>query len=112
MDAITLTERLAQESYEFLQKRYEEARVKEFPAMTEIRVVSPAVPTLYPIKPVKYVYTALSFATALVLAIGWAVFFESLDPRVRTIRDLDDEFGVPVLGAIPTLKRSLLRGRT
>jgi capsular polysaccharide biosynthesis protein len=62
------------------------------------------VPSLYPVKPLKYVYAGLSFATALVVAIGWALFFEALDPRVRAIRDLDDELGVPVLGTIPPLK--------
>ena len=41
---------------------------------------------------------------ALVVAIGWVLFLDSLDPRIRTIRDLDDELGVPVLGAIPALK--------
>jgi uncharacterized protein involved in exopolysaccharide biosynthesis len=109
MNAITLAERLAVESYEFFRKRYEEARVQESSTVTEIRIVSQAEPSLYPVKPLKYVYAGLSFVTALVVAIGWALFFEALDPRVRTIGDLDDELGVPVLGAIPTLKRS--RGR-
>jgi uncharacterized protein involved in exopolysaccharide biosynthesis len=104
MNALTLTERLAEESYEFFRKRYEEARVKEASTATEIRIVSRAVPGLYPVKPLKYVYGGLSFATAMIVAIGWALFFESLNPRVRAIRDLDDELGVPVLGTIPTLK--------
>jgi uncharacterized protein involved in exopolysaccharide biosynthesis len=105
LNAILLNERLAQENFEFLLKRDEEARVRESSAITEIRVVSPAEPSLYPIKPVKWVYAGLSFSVALVLAIGWALFAESLDPRVRTMLDLDDELGVPVLGAIPTLRR-------
>jgi capsular polysaccharide biosynthesis protein len=41
----------------------------------------------------------------MLAAIGWALFAEQLNPRVRTIRDLDDESGAPVLGAIPTLTR-------
>jgi uncharacterized protein involved in exopolysaccharide biosynthesis len=104
MSALILAQRLAQESYEFFLKRYEEARVKEAADVTEIRVASPAVPSLYPVKPLKYVYAALSFAMALVLAIGWVLLSESVDPRVRTTRDLEEEPGVPVLGAIPTLK--------
>lgn len=106
INALTLTERLAEESYEFFLKRYEEARVKEAANVAEIRIVSHAVPGLYPVKPLKYMYAGLSFVTAMVLAIGWVLFFESLDPRVRTIHDLDDEVRVPVLGTIPTLKRS------
>ncbi len=106
MNALILTERLAQESYEFFLKRYEEARLREAAIPNEIRIVSRALPSLYPIKPLKYIYAGLSLAMALVVAIGWALFLEYLDPRVRMIRDVDDELGVPVLGAIPTLKRS------
>ena len=102
MNALTLTEHLAQESYEFFLNRYEEARVKESATVTEIRIVSRAVPALYPVKPVKIVYAVFSFAIALVAAVGWALFSESLDPRVRTRHDLD-EFDIPVLAAIPTL---------
>jgi uncharacterized protein involved in exopolysaccharide biosynthesis len=105
LNAITLAEHLAEESYEFFRKQYEEARVKEASTVTEIRIVSRAEPGLYPVKPVKWVYAGLSFATAMLLAIGWALFFEALDPRVRTVSDLNDELEVPVLGAIPTLKR-------
>jgi uncharacterized protein involved in exopolysaccharide biosynthesis len=106
MNSLTLTEHLAEQSYEFFLKRYEEARVKESATVTEIRIVSRAVPGLYPVKPLKIVYAGLSFVTALVVAFGWALFFEALDPRIRTIRDVDDELGIPVLAAIPTLKRS------
>lgn len=104
MNDLLLAERLAQESYEFFLKDYEEARVKEAATTTEIRIASRAVPGLYPVKPLKYIYAGLSFATALVVAIGWVLFYESLNPRIRTIRDLDDELGVPVLAAIPALK--------
>ena len=105
LNALVLNEKLAKESYEFFLKRYEEARVKESSVASEIRVVSRAEPGLYPVKPVKYIYAGLSFLVALVLAIGWALFTEPLDPRVRTIHDLEDEFDVPVLGSVPKLKQ-------
>jgi uncharacterized protein involved in exopolysaccharide biosynthesis len=98
---LKLAERLAEDSYGFFRKRYDEARVKEAEKVSEIRIVSPAVPTLYPVKPLKYVFAIVSFSTALVIAIGLALLMESLEPRVRTIRDLETELGVPVLGAIP-----------
>ena len=76
MNAITLNERLAEQSYEFFLKRYEEARVKEADTIKEIRIVSRAVPGLYPVKPVKYMNAGLSFATAMLVAIGWALLLE------------------------------------
>ena len=105
LNAMILTQRLAEESYEFLRRRYEEARVKESAIVTEIRIVSPAEPALYPVNPIKFLYAGLSFAMAMVAAIGWALFAEQLSPRVRTFRDLGDEDGAPLLGAIPALTR-------
>ena len=106
LSALILTQHLAEESYEFLRKRYEEARVKELGIVTEIRIVSPAEPALYPVAPIKFLYAGLSFAMAMVAAIGWALFAEQLSPRVRTLRDLDDMDGAPLLGAIPPLTLS------
>jgi uncharacterized protein involved in exopolysaccharide biosynthesis len=105
INALELDERLASESYAFFLRRYEEARVREASAIDEIRIVSPAIPALYPIKPVKAAFAGMSFAVALVAAIGWALMREFLDPRVRTTADLDEMLGVPLLGAIPTLRR-------
>jgi uncharacterized protein involved in exopolysaccharide biosynthesis len=106
LNHLILTQRLAQDTYEFFLKRYEEARVKEAAQITEIRIASRAVASLYPVRPVKYIYVLISFGTALLLAIGWALFAESLDPRVRSLDDLSGELGLPVLGAIPAGKRS------
>jgi succinoglycan biosynthesis transport protein ExoP len=108
MDALVLTERLAEQKYEMLVKDYEEARVKEAATATDIRIVSRAVPGLYPVKPLKYSYAGLSFAMALVVAIAWALLAESFNPRVRTMGELVDDVGLPVLGTIPALKA--LRG--
>ena len=111
LNALNLAEHLAEENYEFLRRRYEEARVKASAVVTEIRIVSPAEPALYPVAPIKFLYAGLSFAMAMVAAIGWALFAEQLSPRVRTLRDLDDEDGAPLLGAIPPLTLSRLTSR-
>jgi uncharacterized protein involved in exopolysaccharide biosynthesis len=107
LNALNLAERVAEESYEFFLKRYQEARVKESAQVTEIRIASRAMPGLYPVKPLKYMYAGLSFATALIVAIGWVLFFESRDPRVRTLGEPDDEFGVPV-SSLPANSRAAI----
>lgn len=101
INALILNRRLAEESYEFFLKQDEQARVNESATVTEIRIISPAMPGRYPVKPLKYVYAGLSFATALVVAVGFVLLLESMEPRVRTVGDLDGELGLPVLGAIP-----------
>jgi uncharacterized protein involved in exopolysaccharide biosynthesis len=104
LNAITLAERLAKDSYEFFLKRYEEARVKEAAGVNEIRIISNAVPGRYPVKPVKYLYAGLSFLMGLVIAVAWALLVGA--QRVHTAQDLAGDLGVPILGMIPTLKRS------
>jgi uncharacterized protein involved in exopolysaccharide biosynthesis len=104
LNQITLTQRLAEESYDFLAKQYDEARVKEAASVAEIRIVSRAQASLYPDKPVKWLYASLSLATGLIAAIGWALLSETLAPRIRTVEDLDGILEVEVLGAIPRLK--------
>jgi capsular polysaccharide biosynthesis protein len=49
-------------------------------------------------------YAGMSFAFSMLTAIGWALFSEQLNPRVRTYRDLDDENGAPLLGTIPPFR--------
>ncbi len=107
LSAITLAEHLSDQRYNFLQKRFDEAQLKESAVIKEIRIVSPAQPSLYPVKPLKYLYGGLSFLTALVAAAGWALLAEQLSPRVRTIRDLDGLPDAPVLGAISTMRSSM-----
>jgi uncharacterized protein involved in exopolysaccharide biosynthesis len=112
LSAMALTQRLAEESYEFFRRRYEEARVKESAVVTEIRIVSPAEPALYPVNPIKFLYGGLSFAMAAIAAIGWALLAEKLSPRVRSLRDLEDEIGAPLLDAIPSLEAKLAKTQT
>ena len=50
LNALNLTQRLAEDSYEFFLRQYQEARVKESATVTEIRIVSPAMASLYPVK--------------------------------------------------------------
>jgi capsular polysaccharide biosynthesis protein len=71
--------------------------VKEAASVREIRIVSRAVPSLYPIKPLKWVYAGLSFAIAMVVAIGWILLFHS-----RNV----DEPDAPAVGAIQAAHRN------
>ena len=70
----------------------------------EISITSHAVPPLYPIKPIKWIYAAIAFATALTVALAWALLSDAFRPRVRTEQDLKDELGESALGTLPSQK--------
>jgi uncharacterized protein involved in exopolysaccharide biosynthesis len=97
MNSIIFTERLAERNYEFFFKFFEEARVKEAASVREIRVASRAVPSLYPVKPLKWVYAGSGFGIAMIAAIGWVLLF-------RTSRYVD-ETDAPAVGALQAAHR-------
>ena len=94
----------AEVRYGMIKKNYDEARIREQANADEIRIVSPATPPLYPVKPLKYMYTAFGALLALVIGISAALFIEYLNPRVRTVKDVSSTLGLAVLGAIPKMK--------
>jgi len=102
LKVLLLQEKLAQQKYELFLKHYEEARIKEASTAPEIRIISPAVPALYPIKPLKYVYAGIAFATGLLAAIAWALFSDAFQSDLRTEQDLEGTLGEPALVAIPS----------
>lgn len=104
LGALDLAVSVAQQDYETIRKKYEEARIAQQTTFAEIRIVSPATVPLYPVKPIKYYYAGLGFLTALVSSIAIALFFEYLNPRVRVADDLTTVLDMPLLAAIPAMK--------
>lgn len=104
LNTLTLQEKIAQQNYEFFFKNFEEARIKQASAAPEIRIISRAVPALYPVKPLKYLYAGISFATGLFVAIAWALFADGVRPCIRTEQDLAEELGETSLTTLPFQK--------
>jgi len=104
LNVLLLQEKIALENYEFFVKSHEEARLKLASTAPEISITSHAVPPLYPIKPIKWIYAAIAFATALTVALAWALLSDAFRPRVRTEQDLKDELGESALGTLPSQK--------
>lgn len=96
----------SQDSYEALSKEYEDARIQEAQNVSEIRVISLAVPPTYPSKPVRYYFVGGSFAAALIFAIGLAFFLEFQNVRLRSAEDVTAALQLAVLATIPVVKRS------
>ena len=93
--------KLAEGTYKFVKQSYDEARIREAEAAPEIRVVSPAVPPVYPKKPLKILYVGTAAAMALAAGIAFAVLLEYLDQTLRTTTDAERALGLPLLATIP-----------
>ena len=74
-----------------------------------VEVIDNAVPGMRPVRPRKGLNIALGAIAGLLLGVGLAFFIEYLDTSVKTIDDVEQALGAPVLGVIPQNVTSLLK---
>lgn len=103
VENLKLRVKLAEDNYELVNKSYEDARIEEAKILNEIRIVSRAVPSTYPSKPIKYYYAGGALSIALALGIAWAIFLETQRARIRSIEDVAVALHLPVLTTIPPI---------
>ena len=96
---------VAKAKYELIKKEYEEAKIRETISIKEIRIVSPATVPSIPIKPIKLYYAGAGFIMSLIIGIGFAFFLESMDTRLKTIKNVEQILQLPVLTTIPVIKK-------
>lgn len=95
---------VAEDTYKLIHRAYEDAKIGEAKKNSEIRVVSPATPPVYPSEPIKIYYAFTTFALALIIGIGLAFFLEYINISIRTMEDAEEIFECPVLATIPTIE--------
>ncbi len=76
---------------------------------SSVEVIEPGFPGLRPVKPRKTLNIALGAVAGLLLGVGLAFFIEYLDTSVKTIDDVEQALGAPVLGVIPQNVSNLLK---
>lgn len=76
---------------------------------SSVEVIDEALPGLKPIKPRKALNIALGAIAGIILGVGLAFFIEYLDTSVKTIDDVEQALGAPVLGVIPQNVGILMR---
>ena len=100
----------AQRAYEAITQRANQSSLESQTSLTNISVLTPAVDPVKPSSPKIIVNIILSVFLGSLLAIGTALLRELSDRRVRTLEDISESLGVPVIGVLPAPLR-LRRGR-
>lgn len=78
------------------------------PTSSIVEIYDPAEPAMKPVRPNIGLNVALGVLVGLVVGVGLAFFIEYLDTSVKTIDDVEQALGAPVLGVIPQNVGSLL----
>ncbi len=78
------------------------------PKSSIVEIYDPAEPSMKPVRPNIGLNVALGVLVGLVVGVGLAFFIEYLDTSVKTIDDVEQALGAPVLGVIPQNVGSLL----
>ncbi|WP_375591808.1 chain length determinant protein EpsF [Chitiniphilus eburneus] len=90
----------AQRAYETTLDRYSQSMIESRAEATNISVLQAAPIPLKPSSPRLLLNLALAIFTGGLLGIGFALVFELLDRRVRSVRDIEHGLGLPVLAEL------------
>lgn len=100
--------------YNDLTKKIQEAGVNSAFQNSSIHVADPARPAADPVFPKIPLFTLISFAFALIVAVGAVIVFDVLDSTIRDPEDIVRTMRTEVIGTLPAVKqwrpRPLLSG--
>ncbi|MDD5772173.1 MAG: GNVR domain-containing protein [bacterium] len=94
-----------EEQYTNLLKRLAEARIEENVDMWDVRVFDRAYQPFQPLKPRPVKNTIFGAIIGLVLGIGLSMIFEYFDDSFHSVDEVELFLGLPVLAAIPKMKK-------
>lgn len=92
------------ELYNALLQRYKEVSAEAGVTSNNISVIDRADPPLLPVSPNPKINIALSLLAGLVLAMAAVAALETFHDGVRAPDEVEQRFGLPLLGVIPRLK--------
>ncbi|MDO9558560.1 MAG: AAA family ATPase [Syntrophales bacterium] len=93
------------EIYILLEKKYQEALIKEAAKVEEVQVVKPALEPTVPVNmPKTGVNTILGMIIGLILGVVFAFLIETFDTSIGAIEEIEAFLETRVLGIIPYLK--------
>jgi polysaccharide biosynthesis transport protein len=98
--------------YDGLQQRLQEAGIIAGLHSTNIRRIDPADAPDFPSSPRKSVNLMLGLLSGLGLGLLLSFFVEMLDTNIKTIYDIEERLGLPMLGVVPQVDSKLLSPET
>jgi capsular exopolysaccharide synthesis family protein len=98
--------------YDGLQQRLQEAGIIAGLHSSNIRKIDPADAPDFPSSPRKSVNLTLGLLCGLGLGLVLAFGVEALDTNIKTIFDIEERLGLPMLGVVPQVESKLLSPET
>lgn len=96
--------------YEHFAQRMNEIEVQKGLQESDVRVLSEAVPRYKSTKPRKTITVAVFGILGLILSITYILLRKSLDKSFNDPAELQNAFGIPVIGTVPRAKTKNRRG--
>jgi polysaccharide biosynthesis transport protein len=98
--------------YDGLQQRLQEAGIIAGLHSTNIRRIDPADAPDFPSSPRKSVNLTLGLLCGLGIGLMLSFMAEALDTNIKTIYDIEERLGLPMLGVVPQVDSKLLSPET
>jgi succinoglycan biosynthesis transport protein ExoP len=101
----------AQHAFEAVQARLNQTSLESQTTQSNVNVLTQATPPVEPSSPKIVINTLLAVFVGGMLAVGVALLLEFVDRRVRSIQDLPNMLGLPLIGILPKPNTSRSRGK-
>ena len=91
----------AQSTYTLLLQRYQEARIAENQNVGNVRIIQPALAADKPVSPSKPRKMGTGIVLGTILASLCVFVLEKLDRTIKSVKEVEETYGYPLLGTVP-----------
>lgn len=92
----------AQRTYDMVMQRFNQTTLESLATQSNVSVLSQAFPPIDPASPKIVLNMAVAIFAGALLAIAIVVAMEMLDRRVRSVEDVAQAVGLPIIGVLPS----------
>jgi capsular exopolysaccharide synthesis family protein len=103
MLALQREKKLAEDTYNALQQKFNDATIARTAGISDVTITQPASAALATKTPHVATNLTIGAIVGLLLALGIVFLVDWFDGRLRDERDVETEFGLPVLASIPLM---------